>query len=107
MGFGATSITVNEQPLVLTAADFDNDGREVGAVRGLVLTLLSLCRNEGATHVGCATDSVIRSFRNDLYEGYKTEEGVPADLLAQFPLAEEAIRALGMVLWPMVEFEAD
>src|SRR5438309_12033788 len=66
------------------------DGREVGAVRGLVLTLLSLCRNEGATHVGCATDSVIRSFRNDLYPGYKTAEGVPEDLLAQFPLAEEA-----------------
>src|SRR5207247_6607479 len=68
---------------------------------------LSLCRDEGATHVGCATDTVIRSFRNDLYDGYKTEEGVPEDLLAQFPLAEEAIRALGMVLWPMDEFEAD
>jgi 5'-3' exonuclease len=83
------------------------DGREVGAVRGLLLTLLSLCRNDGATHVGCATDHVVRSFRNDLYAGYKTDEGVPADLLAQFPLAEEAMRALGMVVWPMVEFEAD
>ena len=83
------------------------DGQEVGAVRGLMLTLLFLCRNEGATHVGCATDRVIRSFRNDLYDGYKTEEGVPPELLAQFPLAEEAIEALGMVLWPMVEFEAD
>jgi 5'-3' exonuclease len=83
------------------------DGREVGAVRGLLGTLLTLCREEGATHVGCATDSVIRSFRNDLYAGYKTEEGVHPDLLAQFPLAEEGIRALGMVVWPMIEFEAD
>ena len=83
------------------------DGREVGAVRGLISTLIVLVRNDGATHVGCATDRVIRSFRNDLYAGYKTEEGVPPELLAQFPLAEEAIVALGMVLWPMVEFEAD
>lgn len=83
------------------------DGHEVAAVRGLVLTLLSLVRADGATHVGCATDRVIRSFRNQLYPGYKTEEGVPPELLAQFPLAEEAIEALGMVLWPMVELEAD
>jgi 5'-3' exonuclease len=83
------------------------DGREVGAVRGLLGTLLNLCQLEGATHVGCATDSVIRSFRNQLYDGYKTEEGVAPALLAQFALAEEGMRALGMVVWPMVEFEAD
>jgi 5'-3' exonuclease len=79
---------------------------ELGAVRGVLQTLCQLLR-EGATHVGCATDRVIRSFRNDLYAGYKTEEGVPADLLAQFPLVEEGIEALGIVLWPMVELEAD
>jgi len=83
------------------------EGRENGAVRALCGTLLSLCEQEGATHVGCATDRVIRSFRNDLFDGYKTDEGVPADLLEQFPVAEEAIEALGMTLWPMVEFEAD
>jgi 5'-3' exonuclease len=83
------------------------DGREVGATRGVLSTLLSLCRDEGATHVACATDQVVRSFRNDLYAGYKTEAGVPEDLLAQFPLVEEAMAALGLVVWPMVEFEAD
>jgi len=83
------------------------DGREVGAVAGLLSTLVVMLRDEGATHVACATDHVVRSFRNDLYAGYKTEEGVPADLLAQFPLAEEAMRALGLVVWPMVDFEAD
>ncbi len=83
------------------------DGREVGATRGVLATLLYLCQGEGATHVGCATDHVVRSFRNELYPGYKTEEGVPHDLLAQFPLAEEAMAALGLVVWPMVEFEAD
>ncbi len=83
------------------------DGRDVGAVVGLVYTLLALLRDEGATHVGCATDHVIRSFRNGLYAGYKTEAGVPAELLAQFPLAERAMEALGLVVWPMVEFEAD
>jgi len=79
---------------------------QLGAVRGVLSTLLQLLR-EGGTHVGCATDTVIRSFRNDLYAGYKTEEGVPADLLAQFPLVEEGMRALGLVVWGMVEFEAD
>jgi 5'-3' exonuclease len=83
------------------------DGREVGAVVGLLFSLLSLLRDEGATHVGCATDRVIRSFRNDLYPGYKTEAGVPAELLAQFRLAERAMEALGLVVWPMVELEAD
>jgi 5'-3' exonuclease len=83
------------------------DGREVGAVRGVLATLLHLVQREGATHVACATDHVIRSFRNELYAGYKTEEGVDPALLAQFPLAEEAMAALGFVVWPMVEFEAD
>jgi 5'-3' exonuclease len=83
------------------------DGREVGAVVGLTYTLLALLREEGATHVGCATDHVIRSFRNELYPGYKTEAGVPAELLAQFPLAERAMEALGLAVWPMVDFEAD
>ncbi|MGA2514550.1 MAG: 5'-3' exonuclease H3TH domain-containing protein [Candidatus Limnocylindrales bacterium] len=86
---------------------FARDGRDVGAVVGLIYTLLSLLRDEGATHVGCATDHVIRSFRNDLYAGYKTEAGVPAALLAQFPLAERAMTALGLVVWPMVDYEAD
>ena len=83
------------------------DGRDVGAVTGLLYTLLALLRDEGATHVGCAADHVIRSFRNELYGGYKTEAGVPEELLAQFPLAERAMEALGLVVWPMVEFEAD
>jgi 5'-3' exonuclease len=83
------------------------DGREVGATRGVLNTLLYLVQQEGATHVACATDQVIRSFRNDLYAGYKTEEGVEDVLLAQFPLVEEAMAALGFVVWPMVEFEAD
>ncbi len=83
------------------------DGVVLSGVSGLVEQLLFLLREQGATHVGCATDRVIRSFRNDLYPGYKTEAGVPAELLAQFPIAEQAIEALGLVLWPMVEFEAD
>jgi 5'-3' exonuclease len=83
------------------------DGREVGATRGLLRTLLSLLREDGVTHVACAFDHVIESFRNDLYPGYKTSDGVPADLLAQFPLAERATHALGVIVWPMVEFEAD
>jgi 5'-3' exonuclease len=83
------------------------DGLPLSGVSGLVEQLLYLLRDQGATHVGCATDRVIRSFRNDLYRGYKTEEGMPPELLAQFPLAERAIEALGLVLWPMVELEAD
>ena len=83
------------------------DGMPLTAVAGLAGTLLALVRDEGATHVGCAHDQVIRSFRNDRWPGYKSEVGVPAELLAQFPVAEEAIRALGFVLWPMVEWEAD
>jgi 5'-3' exonuclease len=83
------------------------DGREVGATRGLLRGLSALVRNEGATHVGVAFDHVIESFRNDLYPGYKTSEGVDPDLLAQFELAERAAAALGFVVWPMVELEAD
>ncbi len=83
------------------------DGMPLTAVAGLVGTLLALLRDEGATHVACAHDRVIRSFRNDLWPLYKTEAGVPADLLAQFPVAEEAILALGIPLWAMVEHEAD
>jgi len=83
------------------------DGRDVGAVVGLMYTLLALLRDEGATHVACATDHVIRSFRNDLFAGYKTEAGVPRELLAQFRLAERAMEAMGVVVWPMTELEAD
>lgn len=83
------------------------DGREVGAVLGLLSSLLALLTKSGATHVACAFDSVIESFRNDLYPGYKTAAGVPAELLAQFPLAERAAAALGVVVWPMKKFEAD
>ncbi len=83
------------------------DGVPLSGVSGLVEQLLFLLREQGATHVGCATDRVIRSFRNELYAGYKTEAGMPPELLAQFPIAEQAIEALGLVLWPMVEYEAD
>jgi len=79
----------------------------LSGVSGLVEQLLFLLREEGATHVGCATDRVIESFRNDLFPGYKSSAGMPPDLLNQFPIAEAAVEALGIVLWPMVEFEAD
>ena len=83
------------------------DGREVGAVRGLIQTLIGLLRQPDVTHVAVAFDSEILSFRNELFEGYKTGEGTPPELLEQFPLAERATAALGLVVWPMVEFEAD
>ena len=83
------------------------DGIILSGVSGLVEQLMYLLREEGATHVGCATDRVIESFRNDLYPGYKSSAGMPPELLAQFPIAEAAVEALGIVLWPMVEFEAD
>jgi 5'-3' exonuclease len=83
------------------------DGREVGATLGLLRSLLMLLTSPGVTHVAAAFDHIIESFRNDLYTGYKTGEGVDPNLLAQFPLAEEAVSALGVVVWPMVEFEAD
>lgn len=82
-------------------------GVEVGAVRGLARSLLALLREPGVTHIGVAFDHEIESFRNALFEGYKTAEGIEPELLAQFPLAEQASRALGLVTWPMVEFEAD
>jgi 5'-3' exonuclease len=84
----------------------DKDGREVAAVRGVVRSVMGMI-NQGATHVAVATDHVIESFRNGLWAGYKTSEGVEPDLLAQFPLLEEALAAAGVVVWPMVEFEAD
>ncbi len=83
------------------------DGRPVAAVRGLLQTLITLVHDDDVTHVACAFDHVIESFRNELFDGYKTGEGVPEDLASQFPLAERAASALGMVVWPMVEFEAD
>ena len=82
-------------------------GAEVGATRGLMRSLHALLREEHVTHVAVAFDHVIESFRNDLYHGYKTSAGVPEDLLAQFTLAERATQALGIVVWSMVEFEAD
>ncbi|HEX5216099.1 MAG TPA: 5'-3' exonuclease H3TH domain-containing protein [Vicinamibacterales bacterium] len=84
----------------------DETGQEVAAVRGVVGSILGMLRG-GATHVGVATDHVIESFRNQLWRGYKTSAGVPKNLLSQFPLLEEALRALGVPVWPMVEFEAD
>ena len=83
------------------------NGTEVGATRGILRTLLALLREDGVSHVACAFDHVIESFRNQLFDGYKTGEGVPEELMAQFPLAERAAHALGMVVWSMVEFEAD
>jgi 5'-3' exonuclease len=82
-------------------------GTEVGATRGFLRSMLGLIREPGVTHLAVAFDHVIESFRNDLFDGYKTSEGVPEDLLAQFPFAERAAAALGLVVWPMVEFEAD
>src|SRR5713101_6165551 len=84
----------------------DADGREVGGVRGVIASLLGMIRG-GATHLGVATDHVIESCRNRLWKGYKTSAGIEPDLLAQFPMLEEAISALGIAVWPMVEFEAD
>jgi len=84
----------------------DADGREIAAVRGVVGSVLGML-NEGATHIAVATDKVIESFRNGLWPGYKTGEGIEPDLLQQFPLLEEVLSAAGIVVWPMVEFEAD
>lgn len=83
------------------------DGKPTGAVRGLIQTLLLLLRQDDVSHVGYAFDSVIASFRNEAFAGYKTGEGAPEELLAQFELAERAASALGVVVWRMVEFEAD
>ncbi|HQX82003.1 MAG TPA: 5'-3' exonuclease H3TH domain-containing protein [Vicinamibacterales bacterium] len=84
----------------------DADGRQVAAVRGVLRSVMGMI-TQGATHVGVATDHVIESFRNRLWRGYKTSAGVERDLMAQFPVLEDALTALGVVVWPMVEFEAD
>jgi 5'-3' exonuclease len=84
----------------------DRDGREVAAARGVLRSVLGMIHG-GATHVAVATDHVIESFRNGLWPGYKTGEGIEPDLLAQFNLLEEVLSAAGVVVWPMVEFEAD
>jgi len=84
----------------------DEDGREVAAVRGVITSLLGMMK-VGATYIGVATDHVIESFRNALWPGYKSSAGVDPNLLSQFPLLEEALTALGVVVWPMVELEAD
>jgi 5'-3' exonuclease len=84
----------------------DASGREVAAVRGVIHSILGMTAN-GVTHLGVATDHVIESFRNGLWRGYKTSAGVDANLLAQFPLLDEALAALGVMVWPMIEFEAD
>jgi len=84
----------------------DAGGREVGATRGVLRSLLGMLKT-GVTHLAVATDHVIESFRNDLWAGYKTSDGVEPDLLAQFPLLEEVLVAAGITVWPMVEFEAD
>jgi 5'-3' exonuclease len=84
----------------------DEAGNEIGAMRGVIGSIIGMIE-DGSTHLGVATDHVIESFRNDLYEGYKTGEGIEPDLLSQFGPLEEALRALGVVVWPMIEEEAD
>ncbi len=84
----------------------DGHGQEIGAVRGVLGSVLSMIES-GATHLGVATDHIVESFRNDLYPGYKTSDGVDAALLSQFPIIEEGLKSMGVVVWPMVEFEAD
>lgn len=84
----------------------DKDGREVAAVRGVLASVLGMIK-QGATHIAVATDHVIESFRNQLWAGYKTSEGVEPELLAQFQLLEDVLTAAGIVVWPMVDFEAD
>ena len=84
----------------------DDRGREVGAVRGVLRSLLGML-SSGSTHLAVATDHIIESFRNNLWAGYKTGDGVDPALLAQFPLLEEVLAAAGIVVWPMIEFEAD
>src|SRR5947209_14642194 len=84
----------------------DAQGQEIGAVRGVLGSVLSMIEG-GVTHLGVATDHVVESFRNDLYFEYKTSEGVDPELLSQFPILEEALQAMGVLVWPMIEFEAD
>jgi 5'-3' exonuclease len=82
-------------------------GQEVGATRGFLRSIASMLRDAEVTHLGCAFDQTVESFRNQLFDGYKTGEGLDPELFAQFPLVERASRALGIVTWPMVDFEAD
>ncbi|MBW2627360.1 MAG: flap endonuclease [Deltaproteobacteria bacterium] len=82
-------------------------GQEVGATRGFLRSMAAMLRDAEVTHVGCAFDHTVESFRNDLFEGYKTGEGLDPELFDQFPWVERASRALGLVTWPMLEFEAD
>ena len=82
-------------------------GQEVGATRGFLRSMAAMLRTDEVTHTGCAFDQTVESFRNDLFDGYKTGEGLEPALFDQFPLVERASRALGMVTWPMVAFEAD
>jgi 5'-3' exonuclease len=84
----------------------DEKGQEVAAVRGVINSLKGMI-DRGVTHLGVATDHVIESFRNDLYPGYKTGEGVAPDLFSQFPILEQSLQAIGIAVWPMIEFEAD
>lgn len=87
-------------------SSLDAKGRDVGAVLGVMGSLLAMLR-DGATHVGVATDHVVESFRNKLWDGYKTGDGIEPELHAQFPILEEALAAMGVAVWPMVELEAD
>ncbi len=82
------------------------EGEDFAGTRGVLWTVLALI-DEGATHIGVATDHIIESFRNDLWPTYKSSAGMPETLLAQFPVLEEALEAMGVVVWPMVELEAD
>jgi 5'-3' exonuclease len=84
----------------------DDHGQEIGAVRGVLSSVFSMI-DAGTTHIGVATDHVVESFRNQLYSGYKTSEGVAPELLSQFPILEEALQSMGILGWPMIEFEAD
>src|SRR6202451_617700 len=87
-------------------ATADVKGQEIGATRGVLTSILSMIER-GSTHIAVATDHVVESFRNNLYPGYKTSEGVPQELLSQFPILEDALLGMGVVVWPMIEFEAD
>src|SRR5687767_213254 len=84
----------------------DSTGQEIGAVRGVLHSVLSMMER-GTTHLGVATDHVVESFRNDLYPGYKTSAGVPQELLSQFPILEEALESMGVLVWAMTYYEAD
>jgi 5'-3' exonuclease len=87
-------------------SSLDDSGQEIGAVRGVLNSMLSMLTKE-VTYIGVATDHVVESFRNDLYLYYKTGAGVPPELMSQFPILEDALRSLGVKVWPMIEFEAD